>query len=159
MIDAGALAGVFRPSYLHGMRRILTMCLAAAIAAPLAMSSVDAQGARRGDQSRLTRADLDEAGTAIVTAFDAVRVLRPRWLAPPLGKSASATMLGGGGGASAVIVYVDGTRQPDLEPALTRVKAADVTDLRYLDQNRAVQEHGPGHEAGVIEVTTIRKRK
>jgi hypothetical protein len=29
--------------------------------------------------------------------------------------------------------------------------------MKYLDQNKAVQDYGPGHEAGVIEVKTTRK--
>lgn len=111
----------------------------------------------RGDQNKLTRVELDEAGAAIVTADDAVRLLRPRWLSPPLGMSASSNMTGGGGGATTVVVYVDDIRQPDLE-SLRRVRGADIQEMKYLDQNRAVQEHGPGHEAGVIEVTTVHKR-
>jgi hypothetical protein len=38
------------------------------------------------------------------------------------------------------------------------VPAAKLVELRYLDQNRGVQMYGPGHEFGVIEVTTVDKR-
>ena len=34
-----------------------------------------------------------------------------------------------------------------------------IIEIRFLDQNRAVQMHGPGHELGVIEVITIDKRR
>jgi hypothetical protein len=61
--------------------------------------------------------------------------------------------------ATQPIVYVDDIRQPDIENSLTRVKVSEIVELKYLDQNRGVQEYGPGHEAGVISVTTIRKRK
>ena len=135
--------------------------LAAALGLAIAIAPAwgQAQNTRRGDQTKLTRADLDNAGSAVVTAYDAVRLLRPRWLQPPIGKSATAGMMGSGGGASAIIVYVDDLRQPDVQDALDRVKAADVVEMKYFDQNRAVQDYGPGHEAGVISVTTIRKAK
>lgn len=145
------------------MNRALSTILAAslglaAVSVP-ALAPAFAQGpnVRRGDQSKLTRADLDVSGSAVVTAFDAVRLLRPRWLQPPIGKAASSNMMSSGGGATTIIVYIDDIRQPDLETSLNRVKAADVIEMKYLDQNRAVQEYGPGHEAGAISVTTIQK--
>ena len=63
-----------------------------------------------------------------------------------------------GGGAPAIIVYIDDIRQPDIE-SLATVPASRIVELKYLDQNRAVVLHGPGHESGVIEVTTLDKRK
>lgn len=115
-------------------------------------------GRRRGDRNKLTRIELEEAGATIVTARDAVRVLRPQWLQPPRGDVASSDFMGGsGGGATEVVVYIDGIRQPDLD-ALGTVPAAKLVELRYLDQNRGIQMYGPGHERGVIEVSTTDKR-
>jgi hypothetical protein len=111
----------------------------------------------RGDQNKITAIDIAEAGTAVVTAYDVVRFLRPRWLAPPMGKQMSSNVFGPGGGNTQVRVYIDDIRQPDLEVSLGRVKANEVVEMRYLDQNRGVQEYGQGHEAGVIVVKTIRK--
>lgn len=112
----------------------------------------------RGDRNKLTIIDIQEAGAGIVTAREAVRLLRPQWLSPPMGRVASSDMLGAGGGRQEVVVYIDDIRQPDLE-SLTTVLAAKIFELKYLDQNRAVQARGTGHEAGVIEVTTVDKRK
>ena len=112
----------------------------------------------RGDRNKLTRVEIDEGGTSIVSAREAVRLLRPYWLSPPLGRKASSDVLGAGGGGQAVIVYIDDVRQPDLD-ALATVQASRILELKYLDQNRAVLLRGPGHENGVIEVTTIDKRK
>ena len=112
----------------------------------------------RGDRSKLTIVDIQEAGAGIVTARDAVRLLRPQWLSPRMGRVASSDMLGSGGGRQEVVVYIDDIRQPDLE-SLTTVLAAKIFELKYLDQNRAVQARGTGPEAGVIEVTTVDKRK
>ncbi|MDP1859477.1 MAG: hypothetical protein Q8K82_12440 [Gemmatimonadaceae bacterium] len=112
----------------------------------------------RGDRAKLTLVDIQEAGAGIVTARDAVRLLRPQWLTPRMGRVASSDMLGSGGGRQEVVVYIDDIRQPDLE-SLSTVLAAKIFELKYLDQNRAVQAHGTGHEAGVIHVTTVDKRK
>lgn len=141
------------------MPRTLSKILVAALGLAIVAAPAHAQNrnTKRGDQTKLTRADLDVAGSAVVTAFDAVRLLRPRWLQPPMGKEATANMMSSGGGATQIMVYVDDVRQPDLEPALNRVKAADIAEMKYYDQNRAVQEYGPGHELGVISVTTIHK--
>lgn len=112
----------------------------------------------RGDRNKLTKVEIEEGGTAILTARDAVRMLRPQWLQPPVGRSGTSTMGGESGGATDVIVYIDDMRQPDLESLIT-VPIAKVFEMRYLDQNRAIQMRGPGHEKGVIEVTTVDKRK
>ncbi|MCE9602986.1 MAG: hypothetical protein K8S21_12350 [Gemmatimonadetes bacterium] len=113
----------------------------------------------RGDRNKLTRVEIDEAGTGIVTARDAVRLLRPQWLRPPMGRVAGSNMGSETGAATQVIVYIDDLRQPDLESSLVTVPAAKIVEIRYLDQNRAMQQRGPGHEAGVIEVITTDKRK
>jgi len=139
------------------MRRLITGCLFAVFALAIAVAPAQAQAKKRGDQNKITRADLNESGGTIVTAYDAVRILRPRWLNPALAKQASSNVLGGGGGATTLIVYIDGTRQPDVERSLNSVKAAFLIELQYFDQNRSVQEYGPGHEAGVIKVTTVNK--
>ena len=76
-----------------------------------------------------------------------------------MGRMASSNLGAETGGASQVVVYIDDVRQPDLESALITVPAAKIVEIRYLDQNRALQMRGPGHEAGVIEVSTTDKRK
>ena len=124
----------------------------------LLATPAQAQQQARGDRNSLTRADLDEAGVAVMTARDAVRVLRSQWLTPPMGRKASSDIIGAGGGSQLIIVYIDDMRQNDIE-ALATVPAAKIFSMKYLDQNRAVVLHGPGHEAGVIEVTTVDKRK
>ena len=139
------------------MRPILTRLSLFVIALALMATTAEAQRPR-GDRNKLTRVELDEAGSSIVTARDAIRVLRPQWLAPALGRINSSNVNDLGGGARTLVVYIDGNRQPDVE-ALTTVQASAVVEIRYLDQNRAVQMHGPGHEMGAIEITTVNKRK
>ena len=117
-----------------------------------------AQQSSRSETTSLTRADIEQGGSSLFTAREAVRILRPQWLSPPMGRMASSNVMTGGGGGQAVIVYIDDKRQPDLE-SLATVPASRIVEMRYLDQNRAVLLHGPGHESGVIEVTTMDKRK
>lgn len=120
-------------------------------------SSIGAQ-TNRGDRNKLTQAEIAEGGASIMTAREAVRIFRPHWFAPPMGKKASSDVIGPGGGNQSVIVYIDDIRQPDIE-SLATVSAPRIVEMRYLDQNRAVLLRGPGHESGVIEVTTLDKRK
>lgn len=132
--------------------RFLLLCTA------LAAACATGQPSSRSDTSMLTSADIEQGGSSIFTAREAVRILRPQWLARPMGRVASSNMGTGGGGGQEVIVYIDDKRQPDFE-SLATVPAAKIVEIKYLDQNRAVLLRGPGHEAGVIEVTTSDKRK
>lgn len=140
------------------------LALALTLSAPVVEAQRDStpqkRAARpRGDRNRLTRVEIDEAGTGIVTARDAVRLLRPQWLNPAMGRIASSNMANSTGAATQIVVYIDDLRQPDIESSLITVPALKIVEIRYLDQNRAMQQRGPGHEAGVIEVTTVDKRK
>ena len=116
------------------------------------------QPSSRSDSSTITRTDIEQGGSSIFTAREAVRILRPQWLARPMGRVASSNVNSAGGGGQSIIVYIDETRQPDFE-TLATVPAAKIVEMKYLEQNRAVLLHGPGHEGGVIEVTTVDKRK
>lgn len=140
------------------------LALALTLSAPVVEAQQDSTPQKRasrprGDRNRLTRVEIDEAGTGIVTARDAVRLLRPQWLNPSMGRIASSNMGNSTGAATQIVVYIDDLRQPDIESSLVTVPAAKIVEIRYLDQNRAMQQRGPGHEAGVIEVTTTDKRK
>jgi hypothetical protein len=129
------------------MRKFLVL----AVLALLASSSVEAQ--KRGDRNTITRVDIDEAGNAVTNADDAVRRLRPQWLRGPMGRSATSGMDGQGGTATEAVLYIDDRRQPNLEQLRT-VQAASIEELKYMDQNRAIQMLGPGHEAGAIMLKT-----
>ena len=139
---------------------LLALCTADAVAqqAPASPPAAAARRAPRGDRNKLTQAELAQAG-GVVTALDAIRLLRPQWLNPPRGRIASSNADGATGSATQIVVYLDDLRQPDLESSLITVKVETIVEMRYLDQNRAVQNRGPGHEAGVIEVITTARRR
>ena len=139
------------------MRRFLSVVLLFATAALAAPASAQASK-QHGDRNRITKDDLAEMPMAANTAYDLVRTMRPQWLNPPFGKVASSNLLGDGGGAKEIILYVDDKRQPSIDD-LKVIKASTVVEMKYLDQNRAIQMRGPGHELGVIEITTIEKKE
>lgn len=137
------------------MRRILFALVSVAAIVSFAPDRVAAQN-KRGDRNLITRQDIDEGGASMVTAQDAVQRLRPQWLRPALGRNNAASMDGSNQNtpnATAPILYIDDRRQPELD-LLRTVPATKVKEIKFMDQNRAVQMLGPGHEAGAILVTT-----
>ena len=142
------------------MRRAPARLLLIVLALLVCASSAEAQK-KRGDRNKITRADLNEAGGTVMNAFDAVNLLRPHWLNPPMGRMASSAVDPAVSqmthNASYLVVYIDDMRQPSLD-VLRLVKAESITEIQYLDQNRAIQMLGPGHEAGAIQVTTVNKK-
>ena len=140
-----------RRSSLPGILLVLLMLAASDV--------LSAQNTRRGDRNRLMKDDLTEIAATVNTAYDIVRMMRPNWLNPPgMNRNSASNADGtGGGGATSIVLYINDIRQPTLDEMRT-VKASTVLEMRYLDQNRAIQMRGPGHEMGVIEVTTIDKK-
>lgn len=137
------------------MRRLLLRALVLLLAI-----SGTALAQKRGDRALLTRADVEEGGGGLTTAQDAIQRLRPNWLRPQMGRTASGGMLDGLSDRSAArepIVYIDEVRQPNLE-ALRTVQSIKIIEMKFLDQNRAVQVLGPGHEMGAILIKTADKR-
>ncbi len=140
------------------MRRPLIAGLLLAFAILVIPDSLSAQEKKkRGDRMRITQDELVEAAANVNTAADVIRTLRPQWMNIGRGMGAS---LGGasGGGATEPVLYIDDIRQPSLNELQT-VKASSIVEMRFLDQNRAIQMRGPGHEAGAIEITTVNKRQ
>lgn len=125
----------------------------------LAAGSTSASAQKRGDRNTITRLDLDEAGGSVITALDAVQRLRSHWLRPALGKQATAGVTGelGAQNPGVPVVYIDDRREPNMEQLRT-VQAERILEMKYLDQNRAVQMLGPGHESGAILVKTAGRR-
>ncbi len=118
-----------------------------------------AQKKNRGDRNKITQEELVQSAGLSSTAFELIRTLRPYWLEPPRGRVSSPNGDGfrdGGsdlnGTAIEVVVYINGDRQPSVEQLKT-LRVVSILEMRYLDQQRALQMRGPGHELGVIEVT------
>jgi hypothetical protein len=138
------------------MRRVTLAGLLLA-AAMIALPSVAmAQSKPKSDRNHITKEELAEAPASLDNAYDVVRLMRPQWLRTQMGRTAMANMGAGGGGATELVIYINDVRQQSIDDLKT-VKASKVVDMKFLDQNRAVQMRGPGHEMGAIEVTTSDK--
>jgi hypothetical protein len=136
------------------IRSLLLACAMVALGAP-------AQAQKRGDRALITRSDIEEGGGGLTTAQDAIQRLRPNWLRPQMGRTATSGMLDGLGDRATTarepIVYINEVRQPNLE-ILRTVPSIKIIEMKFLDQNRAVQVLGPGHELGAILIVTADKR-
>lgn len=80
------------------------------------------------------------ASIPTLTAMDAIRRLRPRWLQPR-----------GQGGLP--IVFRDGARL-DRPDDLRRIQVAEVQRLEYLSPSDATMKYGTNFVGGAIEVTS-----
>lgn len=155
------------------LRRTATRLLPLSLALLVSVASVSSVGAaqeatkppkqqkKRTDTRVITRADLDEAVATVTTAHDAVTRLRPQWLTPPRGRISGASGLdafsSANPDASEPRIYIDDMLQTGMD-ALRALPARNIVEMKYLDQNRAIQLLGPGNEAGAIQVTTDRRR-
>lgn len=76
--------------------------------------------------------------------LDAIRRLRPRWV--------SSVNMGSFGGAASVKFYIDGL--PESVSNVRRIRADEVTSIRFLDGRRATTRFGSDHGEGAIMIRT-----
>jgi hypothetical protein len=91
----------------------------------------------------ITRAELD--GTGIADVYEAVRILRPRWLRPRMATGANDGL---------PLVYVQRMRYGSIRE-LRRFRVAGIKEIRYVDARSATTRWGMGHSNGVIEVIEL----
>lgn len=105
-------------------------------------------GSRSGTSGRtsnlIPREELESMGN--LSAFEAIRILRPRWLQPRGNISLESPPL-------LPTVIVDRARFGELE-ALRSITAQDVESIRFIPARDATTRYGTGYGGGVIEVTT-----
>lgn len=97
----------------------------------------------RTSRDLLTRAEVEESQQ--LTAYDAVRQERPRWLRVR-GPNSFTSM-------NPIVVYVDGMRHGGVE-TLQTLPTMVVELIRYYGASEAQSRFGLGHTNGAIEVTT-----
>lgn len=81
--------------------------------------------------------------TSAVTAYDAVRQLRPEWLRRR-GRSSIQNA-----NAEVLVIYLDGTRLGNVR-TLSTVTAASILEIRHLDATDATTRFGTGHAGGAL---------
>jgi len=102
------------------------------------------QTAGRGNAILIVRAELEEIGGR--SLWDAVRLLRGRWLQPQRNSSFIA-------GPAYARVVVDGIVRGDLGE-LRGFDVDDIETMRYVSAPDATTKYGTGYLGGVIEVST-----
>lgn len=128
------------------------MRLSAALAVPVAVAlsaSACSTGAPPGSATpvfSMSPITHEEIETAIAgNAYDAVRLLRPRWLRPRMTS---------GVGEAYPMVYMRGQRYGAIG-WLQTIRCENVREIRYVNARDATTRWGMGHSAGVIEVVPL----
>ena len=126
---------------LKGTRTLLVVC-----AAVLAVGPLEAQ------RRPITAAEIEKAGVSVTTAFEAVTLLRPRWLQAPLETtqqpgSWSDPRMG------QVRVYQDEVDMGSVD-YLKSIRAEYVATLRWMSANEAGSRFGPS--LGPVIVVTLK---
>ena len=98
--------------------------------------------------SRTIITALEISQSSASTAYDAVRLLRPNWLA-----DRRADVFGQSAG-EALKVYLDGHRLGGIE-TLQEINARNVQNIRFFGAAQAVARWGAGHGQGAILVNTL----
>ena len=96
-------------------------------------------GGPRRDPNRITVEELADYTT--LTALDAVRRLRPRWLQ-------------GRGAGNMPQLIVDGARMGDAQNPLRSLSVSDIQEIRYLTASDATMRYGTNFPGGAIVVTS-----
>ena len=101
----------------------------------------------RRDRDLLTREELE--GMDHLSAFDAVRRLRPTWLQAERGRDSFVAQ-----DRRSTRVYVNGVRYGD-KASLQSIQVRDVESIRFLDKREATTRFGTDHAEGAILVRLI----
>ena len=112
-------------------------------------NEVEAQKRQRDVITREELVAIDRQG---LDAYQAIRQLRPHFLAPPRGNR---TMRGE---QTTAMLYVNGLKQGDVE-SLRMMMVTNVEEVRYLDPGKATEEYGMTHSTGVLLVKLVDRRK
>jgi hypothetical protein len=110
-------------------------------------STGDGERAARQHRNILTEEQIQ--ASQHLTAFDAVRTLRPSWLRD---RPLSVTNPEG----AEVVVYVDGVRMTGGVETLRQVRAETVVRMEFMSSSDATTRFGTGHMGGAILISTRR---
>ncbi len=115
---------------------VAPLLVSAALCSACAPTSQTEEQAPRSSWSPITQSEIQQS--VVGDAFEAVRLLRPRWLRPRMGDSAP-------------LVYLHNQRYGGVE-WLRVIRCENIYEIRYVNARDATMRWGMGHSAGVIEV-------
>jgi hypothetical protein len=95
----------------------------------------------------LTAAEISKSGA--LTAYDAIRTLRPAFLRAQGLKA----VLTNPRSTVYPVVYLNGVYHGEMD-SLKELTAQNINEIRYIEAKDATLMYGTGHSAGVILVTT-----
>ena len=102
--------------------------------------------AQKRQRDLITREELEHSIHHDKDLYRAVRALRPHFLERPRGtRSMGQTTM------APTVLYIDGTRQGDLD-ALRMILVTAVEEVRYLDPAKAQEAYGVTHSGGAVLV-------
>lgn len=128
-------------------RRIGLAALVLAACAGPPSPAADTSPSQGSARDVITRTDLE--GHEDLSAFEAIRRLRPTWLRYR-GQAVLTSPEREG-----LRVYLDGSYFGDAA-ALGQLRVVAIQEIRFLDARRATMRFGTGHTVGAIVVTTRR---
>jgi hypothetical protein len=94
----------------------------------------------------LSRNEILKSNVAQGDLLQAIRSLRPEFLAPPRGKTTRR-----GEAVTPLTVYVEGIRQTGTE-SLRNITASHILEVRYLDPTASATQFGPNAGGGALVV-------
>ncbi len=118
------------------------------LALPLIGCSASQAPGENAPRDVLTRDQLD--GVDFLSAYDAIRRLKPIWLRSERGQDSFITQ-----GRRGLRVYVDGLLFGDKE-SLKTLQVKDIEEIRFLDKREATMEFGTDHGEGALVILTRR---
>jgi len=130
------------------MRTLVFASLVALIATTGCASGSGGSGSSSsGSRNHITREELNDPVVSTMSAFDAIRRLRPRWL--------RSRASGSTGTQTLPIVVLDGSRYGDTS-ALASIRVSDVEEMRFLSARDATTRYGTGATGGAIVIESRR---
>jgi hypothetical protein len=106
----------------------------------------------KSSSSLITEDDVDKVSGSVASAYDVVRLLRPRWLRPDVlrlpGKS------GQSGQLQTIRVYMDGREVGDLD-YLRLISADQIYTLKFMTLTEVGARFGPSDGPGIV--VTLRR--
>ena len=109
--------------------------------------------ASRGPRDEITTTEIRTVLVRASTAYDVVKLLRPRMLLQRPLNGMEPTPLLMANELPGVHVHLDDTQVGNLD-LLSRISAQEVFSIRWLGPPEASTKYGNGHTAGVIAVLT-----
>ena len=120
------------------------------LVAALTLATPAESSAQKRQRDVLTAAEIQESAVKSGTLFSAIRSLRPHFLVEARGVRTLGNSI-----IEPLAVYIDGTRQTDVD-ALRTIQATAVAEVRFLGPSAAGNQFGPKASGGALLVKLIK---